>query len=165
MLHADPFSGHLDNADPRTNLFVSGGCKWPTIPALRYVAWSGDAGGIFSFLRQDAGVLFMFSGAQPSHLFGLWTPNVPPLYFETFLNKQYIPGASTYRWRSYWDHPSMTEPLLITIDKPERSRCNQAIAIGDYHTYPPALGNTGSLFALYPVEWYAHEPPGVWPPV
>lgn len=165
MLYADPFSGHLDQADPRTNLFVAGGCKWPTIPAFKYTAYSGNATGVFTQLNEPAGILLTKVGDGQDTFFGTWYGTYAPCLMTATLFKRYFATESTYRWQLTLSHPGCGGALIWYWDEDVGTRCNQALALGNKSCNPPIVGGTGSQFALYPVEWFAHEPPGVWPPV
>lgn len=161
-MHADDrFSGHLDNLDPRTPIFASGACDWPTIPAYRYMLVSDDAIGIMDFLNTD-GILIehMWTGGG-IHLTQWSGPlNLVPVTVALFV-KEWEDSNDHSDWRFLISFLGFG-PIGGSFVRPQ-GPCNVPMTLGNYQIPTcPSCGETGATFRMLQVEHDQVLPPD-WP--
>lgn len=136
---------------------IAGGCKWPTVPAYRYLVCSDDATGVYLPLNTSTVILEMdLDVAEHEH--GIWEPlGYPPWLYYCQLEKFYIRSK----------HPQFDYFLRIMLTLvgrqeiafiPLTGKCNVDIPIGD-QIGGPLRGRVGRTFRLRQVEFDALMPP------
>lgn len=160
---ANRFAGHMRDGDPRSQVFVAGGCTWPTVPAYRYAFLSGNATGIFSYLNTSFDMVEFNSELVP-HWRGQWNtkPGLPSnMLILAF--KEYNPGASHYKW-TFEMHPPLCSGIIVFNVLVPIGPCNTDIQLGNrYCPLQKMLGETGSQFRMVQCEYNANSPPFDWP--
>lgn len=149
----------MESGDPRTPLFASIGCVWPTVMALKYRAQSDNATGSMSQLNGD-GLLLELLTTPPTHDATVWQ------YFSAAGDIEFITLVKTadpsdvlgYRMRIDVKVRGDTFTVIEDIRRPHE-KCNVNQLIGNMVSRGPSEGETGDSFTMNQVEWNETMPP------
>lgn len=159
IMHVDDrFTGHVDDDDPRNLLTGAEGCRFPTMPPMKFRFKSSDAFGHFEVLNNE-GILLTQWGTYNfrPNLFYLGGYAGPPA-ISIVLKKTWEPAV----WMHFWKlniGVAGYPPLEKYIPRAENSKCNVDVWVQNMELDPWTAGWTGSQAKLYQVEWDEEQPP------
>lgn len=156
---ADQFTGHLFEGDPRTLCHGAGGCRFPTMPAMRYLLFSGNPTGLFTVWQFTPGLMIRMVDTVDHDLFAYVGVSIPPPFSLTLARKVYNPETWGYRWELDFDMGSGCSTIEFRIERPFE-KCNQDVLLGTGHCMEhPEFGEFGDTFSMQQVKWDETQPP------
>jgi hypothetical protein len=159
---ADPFAGHLRSDDPRSLMWASGGCSWPTVPAWNFLLASTNATGVLTFLNTSGIQLKPTPGPSSSYQTQWFLNGALPIIIGAVMLKLYVKTAEVYTF-DLW--VSTLVGSFFSVTQFPLQTCNRTHMLTPASLGSPVeLGNTGDGFRLLQVEHDQTRPPGGWPP-
>lgn len=161
---AKDFKGHLEPDDPRDQLWGTGGCTWPTMPAYRYRMFAPDPPGLWSWL-EASGLLFEADHA-PDPIDMTWTAiSTLPFYLTSVWMWRHWSVIDQMEWWFIFFNSPFVGPVIEVLNiTPDPRACNTTKRIDNSDWDWPPLASPGDELSLWQVTYDEELPPEGWPP-